>query len=173
MELLHHPRTISTFEFDQKQPYVQDIAHKPCGFWVSVKGPDDWKSWCESENFGVGSVQHSYAVDLVESHTVLVIDTARDLVEFTDEYATAWRWDRPLHKGSILEHRQFWPIDWPRVALTYGGIIVAPYQWGLRMDLHWYYGWDCASGCVWDLYQIKSVDRIEPVTTMELTLDTL
>ena len=43
-------------------------------------------------------------------------------------------------------------IDWPRVASDYAGIEICPYLSSKRMDedSFWYYGWDVASGCVWD-----------------------
>jgi hypothetical protein len=31
----------------------------------------------------------------------------------------------------------------------------------LRMGLMWYYGWDCASGCIWDTSVIERV-TLEP-----------
>ncbi|QBI98814.1 hypothetical protein SEA_BOBBY_184 [Mycobacterium phage Bobby] len=49
-------------------------------------------------------------------------------------------------------------IDWGKVAADYGGIIIAPYQWSRRMDPHWYYTWDCASGCIWNLEAIESLE---------------
>ena len=59
------------------------------------------------------------------------------------------------------------PINWPAVAERYGGILITPYQWSHRMSLHWYCGWDCASGCVWDLSQIKSVELLAEVMEVE------
>ena len=40
-------------------------------------------------------------------------------------------------------------------------MFITPYQWELRFELDWYYGWDVASGCVWNLSVIESM---EPVT---------
>jgi hypothetical protein len=48
-------------------------------------------------------------------------------------------------------------IDWARIQEQYGGLIIAPYQWSVRLDFLWYYGWDCASACLWDLTVIQSV----------------
>ena len=41
--------------------------------------------------------------------------------------------------------------DWKLIAQEFDGIEIAPYQWEIRMDYNffWYYGWDCASGCLW------------------------
>ena len=50
-------------------------------------------------------------------------------------------------------------IDWPAVATDYPGLIIAPYQWSCRMSefTRWYYGWDCASGCIWNADAIARV----------------
>ena len=42
-------------------------------------------------------------------------------------------------------------IDWKKVASKYDGIEIVPYQPKARMNLLWYYGWDIASGCIWNL----------------------
>ena len=48
-------------------------------------------------------------------------------------------------------------IDWHAVAQAYAGIEIAPYCWSLRFEYEflWYYGWDCASGCVWELSAVR------------------
>ena len=41
-------------------------------------------------------------------------------------------------------------IDWHRVCARYDGILIAPYLSARRLNLPWYYPWDCASACVWN-----------------------
>ena len=53
---------------------------------------------------------------------------------------------------SIRDHYAKEPI-WPGVAAEgWAGIEIAPYIWARRLDgpARWYYGWDAASGCIWD-----------------------
>lgn len=45
----------------------------------------------------------------------------------------------------------------------YAGIIITPYQWARRLELSWYYNWDCASGCIWDVSAILGVHLREIV----------
>ena len=54
-------------------------------------------------------------------------------------------------------------IDWAEVASKYDGIIISPYQWSLRLDMEmmWYYGWDCASGCIWNISAIKELKEVQ------------
>lgn len=123
---------------------------KPDGLWVSVKGPDDWPTWCAQEGWALDR-QVPHRVVLRPSARVLHIDSMSDLVAFTDTYGG------PI-PGWFSQRIE---IDWIRVAQAFGGVIIAPYQWPARMSLSWYYGWDVASGCIWDLDAIESVDPIE------------
>lgn len=127
---------------------------KPKGLWVSVDGHDDWAAWCASERFRDTSSQHRHAVTLADDHQVLVLDTHEKVMAF-DQH-----WSRPdAFAGDVAPFgRQWRGIDWAAVAAEgYQGVIIAPYQWSLRMNLQWYYPWDCASGCLWDPAAIKDV----------------
>ena len=46
-------------------------------------------------------------------------------------------------------------IDWKKVASKYDGIEINPYQFEARYQYLWYYGWDVASGCIWNLKSVK------------------
>ena len=123
---------------------------KPKGLWVSVEGEDDWKSWCEAENFGCGAL--AYEIKLSKDANILYLSTASEIIAFTDEYSIEGnsRWDRK--------------INWSMVASKYHGIIIAPYCWSCRLTEHtiWYYGWDCSSGCIWNIDAIAGFDFIPP-----------
>lgn len=120
---------------------------KPVGFWISVDGPDDWPSWCAAEQFRECDKQLRYDVRLKEKNGVLVIEDGRGMVAFNDRYGQTER--EVLHS-----------IDWQAVAKEYDGLIIAPYQWEYRLanGFLWYYGWDCASGCIWNPEAIASIE---------------
>lgn len=135
---------------DPARTYVQSTREpKPRGLWLSVDGEQDWPTWCRSEDWGVASLAHRTALRLVGGHRVLTLDTPAALAHFTDVYG------RPTTP-------EFLYIDWPRVAASWDGLLIAPYQWSMRYDPHvpWYYGWDCASACVWNL---GALEVLEPV----------
>lgn len=136
-------------EFDPDWDYSDRAKRydKPTGFWVSVAGEDDWPSWCRSEEFRDidNSVRHD--VILSPSANLLVLDSPAAMREFDTEYGFL---DSIGYSG--------YAIDWPRLYGEYDGIVIAPYQWSERYgELRWYSGWDCASGCVWNLGAITSV----------------
>ena len=58
-------------------------------------------------------------------------------------------------------------IAWEKVAAKYDGLIITPYIWQRRMELNWYYTWDCASGCIWNVRAIKDIRLIETVESKE------
>jgi hypothetical protein len=142
MRLIHY--TEKEFELE---PRVYDQAKlkwyaKPHGFWVSVEGEDDWKEWCEKENFRTEGLLVSYDVILKENAKILHLKTTYEIIEFTKIYN---RSTRPCFDT--------YEINWVKLKDLYQGIIIAPYQWDCRLALEtsWYYTWDCASGCIWDL----------------------
>ncbi len=133
---LSNVRRMEQPEWDEFNSFL-----KPRGLWISVDGPDDWPAWCESEEFSIGSIR--YVVELSDSPKPLWLRSAGELDRFTRTYG------RPGPIG--------YSIDWPRVAKDHPGLIIAPYQWTRRMEIKWYYGWDCASGCIWEPSAIRSV----------------
>ncbi len=121
---------------------------KPNGLWVSVEGNGDgWREWCIAEEFNLVSLTHVHDVLLAPSANVLRLTDASEIDAFTFQF--------------LKSNRQYSldTIDWNRVARVYQGIIIAPYVWQRRLSRHsgWYYGWDCASGCIWDAATIASV----------------
>jgi hypothetical protein len=127
-------------------PDTDSRPGKPAGLWVSVDGPDDWPSWNEAERGGFlfGKIKHS--VVLSTSAQILHLKTVADIDEFHRSFFTA-----SPYAGRV---------DWAAVGRLYDGIIIAPYQWERRLDgdaSHWYYGWDCASGCIWNPRAISSI----------------
>jgi hypothetical protein len=139
MILEHYSKSPLLTVHDASQP--EGPTHKPIGLWVSLPGDDDWPNWCRDEDYRVDHLAYVTRFRLMPGSHVLHLKSCLDIDLFHAEYYVGGprRWD-----GGI---------DWGRVAARYDGIIIAPYQWGRRLDgdAHsWYYGWDCASGCIWD-----------------------
>lgn len=133
---------------------------KPDGFWVSAgDGEDSWPAYYRRtwpEGTGLDYVQR---VTLHPAARILHLRSAADLDRFTEAFGlTAPAWGGGLRGLGM----SMGGIDWPQVAAEYQGIVIAPYVYAKRMALFWYYGWDCASGCIWDADAIAS---IEPVTS--------
>lgn len=121
---------------------------KPVGLWVSDEAcTDNWRSWCIGNDFRLDHLAYPYKVDLFKDNNVLVLETSEALETFTKEFGN------PIHQGSSMIG-----IDWKKVERKYGGLIITPYQWDMRFELLWYYGWDCASGVIWDPKQIESFE---------------
>lgn len=84
---------------------------------------------------------HHYHLTLDRAR-IRVLGTVDELEAFTREYSS----------GDLADSR----IVWPRVvsdfaALGIGGIEVAPYHFNFRgRSSSWYYGWDAASGVIWE-----------------------
>lgn len=133
---------------DHARTYEQPAAHfKPVGLWLSVD--EDWKRWCDAEDFNAEALVHRTQVD-VGTANLLVIDNVEALDAFTARYRL---------RG--MEYEALRAIDWPRVKSLYDGIVIAPYLWERRLAEHtfWYYTWDCASACVWNVAALSVVQH--------------
>ena len=161
-QLTHYAGQPLTFDpsrkYGQREPRV---FGKPEGLWVSVDGEDDWPTWCRGEEFCIDQLAVEHAVTLASDANVLHLGIGHDLDAFHGLYAIETDFERHYRAGS----RQSWPIDWRHVAEDYDGIIIAPYRWSHRLKMDWYYGWDAASGCIWNLDAIASMTATSAVTS--------
>lgn len=144
------PREIDAREYIQAEDTPYD---KPNGFWISVKGQDDWPSWCISEQFAEERLKYRHRVTLQEGHNIKILNNEKDIDLFEESYSTEFG-------SSSISRHQMMVIRWPLVASLYDGILIPRYLWSMRFR-NWYYGWDCASGCVWntDVIRIESVEE--------------
>jgi hypothetical protein len=143
------------YSCEQKSGVRGHRFDKPRGLWVSVEGEDDWRSWCEAESFGNPGAQHCYEIALASDANVLRIKSAPALLSFTRRYG----YDPYVGIPGVRTIMSGQGIQWAAIAAKFDGIIIAPYQWSARLDdrTGWYYGWDCASGCIWNADAVASV----------------
>jgi len=135
-----------------RAPDKQVIGSKPSGLWVSVAGPDDWSSWCQSEGFRLSRLAYAAEIEPVGGARILHLRGPSWIDHFHNAYAVS---EPRLLRGLT--------IDWPTVSRKYDGIVIAPYVWSRRLDgdARWYYGWDCASGCIWNPNAIAIARQLE------------
>lgn len=122
----------------------QKNGMKPRGLWYSVGG--DWERWCASAMPQWIEKSFYYQVDISQVH-ILRITTVAEMYQLNRYF---------------LIHQEFGnTIAWERLAASFDGIEIAPYQDAFRLhpDFFWYHGWDCASGCIWNAEKV----RIAPI----------
>jgi hypothetical protein len=142
-----------------EQPHM-----KPRGLWLSVEdGDHGWSNWCQGENWGLERLTHAHDVTLRDDASILRLAGGNEIDAFTAQFQVVP--DDP--KSSRSDFRGHY-INWRAVAQQYQGIIIAPYCWSRRLHdgTVWYYGWDCASGCIWDADAIERVTLIERAPAM-------
>ena len=123
----------------EKRMFTQRATMKPKGFWYGFG--NEWIDWVRSE-MPDWEGKYIYEVDIGNTN-VLKIDTHFDLMKFHRKYAER----KQIARDDLL--------DWSEVAKEYDGIEINPYQWEARCQYMWYYGWDVASGCIWNLNNVK------------------
>ena len=133
--------TKEPFKFDRNRKYVISDKKAPfkCeGLWLSDENTDlTWKSWCEGEEFHL---------DYLTCETTFEVNISEIL--FLGNY-DAISWFNQKYKKSLFKSIE--SIDWQKVQDENKGLIISPYCWKARLEFMWYYGWDCASACIWDL----------------------
>lgn len=119
---------------------------KPLGLWYSFGM--EWLEWCNREGMQDWVANKNWFKVELDCKYILQITNAVDLMRFARKYS--------------MKHNDLNYIDWTKVANDYSGIEIAPYQYQLRLDPKyiWYYGWDVASGCIWDSKAIKNIVKI-------------
>ena len=114
---------------------------KPQGLWLSDCTDYGWAKWCLAEGFRLDKLLVRTRC-VVEVGELLVIDNPLKMVSFNNQFGMSLG-----PSGTTMQG-----IDWGAVSSAYKGIVITPYRWEYRLegDFFWYYGWDCASACVWD-----------------------
>jgi hypothetical protein len=153
---IHHSREGNRSGSEpQVSGFSQKIGAKPSGLWYECQdgSSTSWKEFCEfGLTGGANRYDSSYNV-ILNDYEILFIPDEHHFDKFVEMYTTPHPADPDGDKG-------FDPvIDWPKVAEHYAGIEICPYLSSKRNDddAFWYYGWDVASGCVWDQSGIKEL----------------
>lgn len=159
MRLVHYSRQpipVVKAREQEPNPALGRFVRKPAGLWVSDEDHYGWKEWCENAEYdGCGPL--AYSVTLKPQHKVLLVGGEIELEHFQARYSRLDA-DPPGLPQGLRGLTDRW-IDWNQVAAEWHGVIITPYRWDLRLhhDYLWYYGWDCASGCIWNPEAIQTL----------------
>ena len=138
---------------------------KPNGLWYSIGY--SWKTWCYMEAFHLEGFQYRTQL-YINPNKVLHLNAVKDIDRFTKKYGV----DSYVSKDGTLTDTV--RIDWTKVAEKWCGIEISPYQWSRRLTggAGWYYGWDIASGCIWDTSILKAApSMLQCTVTAEYAKD--
>ena len=149
-ELWGHHITPEQKVFISKTPYTEfrnvkqeKPRHpmiKPQGLWYGCG--DAWVKWVRSE-MPEWLEASNYLYEVKTDGKVLKVSNDEGFKKLESDYGFS------SSMGTA--------IDWELIQKEgYGGIEICPYNWGWRSQ-NWYYGWDVASGCVWDSSSIQDV----------------
>ncbi len=121
-------------------------CYKPYGLWYGID--NSWKDWCKSEmpeQFELYKYLYELKINISK---ILQIRTLSGLRRFANKY-----------KVMIDESNFISIINWFKVSKEYYGIEINPHLWRSMFNTNyiWYYGWDCASGCIWNKKAIKNI----------------
>jgi hypothetical protein len=139
--------TNKKFIFNPEKFYPLTRNHnKPYGLWLSDESDHGWRTWCRSEKYRLTRLR-CHSKFNCDTSNWLVLRSSSEIKSFTETYQSS--------------DNDYYSIDWMRVQKEFKGILITPYQWQCRLNQksRWYYSWDCASACVWDLTTITQIKR--------------
>jgi hypothetical protein len=147
-----HSNCGQPIDLNKVYPTMLRPQRKPEGLWYGIDG--SWVQWCLSEDWGTNQ-KAFWEIDLDESR-LLRVSNLKQFSVFEQKYAGP---DPLLEAYPDLPRPTKFThlIRWSAVAEGYGGVEISPYLWAMRLDRAWYYPWDVASGCIWDLSMIREV----------------
>jgi len=150
-------------EFDYGYTYKEPplgLRLKPTGFWVSDESEYGWKEWCEDSEFRLENLSCCSKVTLNSDNNILFLRSEKEMLDFNNDYSKSFLTEEKISPEWFTIDCSPMTLDLEKLCKDYGGLVITPYQWTCRLDMgfHWYYGWDCASGCIWDLQNIKEVE---------------
>ncbi|MFC1494237.1 hypothetical protein ACFL6W_03055 [Thermodesulfobacteriota bacterium] len=153
----------------QSMTYPQMGHPKPNGLWFDVDC--SWKQWCEAIQFRLEDLDWRHTVILQDTSKILFLRNVEDIDVFTSQYGHdisgqiqpiqssqdldtfADQYGKDLFNDLIGQFSNY--IMWEEVAGKYSGIIIDPYFPERCQTYLWYYGWNCAGGCVWDTSMVR------------------
>lgn len=115
---------------------------KPRGIWYSCG--IEWIDFTVNEQPHWFYPEYVYSL-AIETDTLVTIHNAADMKAFDDAYGTTWKES----------------IDWEACAEKYDGIEICPWLRSMETKFPWYFGWDVASGCIWNPEIILDVSHIK------------
>lgn len=144
----------------QLKPRSQMVNQKPYGLWFGIS--DSWIDWCLSE-YSCMLRKNIYELVLDESR-ILKIQNIAEFEAFEKEYSCDAPWADAIKNLNYPNSKRFVNylndpnyINYPKIAESYDGIEISPYFWEKRLKSFWYYGWDAASGCIWNPHCILNI----------------
>lgn len=158
MRLIHYSRKPLAGIRSSRHSNDGSGVYKTPGLWVSVEGEYDWLWWCKSERWGLDRFIHATEVVPSADAKIKHLSNAAEIDDFTERFHLS---------GSPIWHRG---LDWGAIRDEWQGLVIAPYCWERRLADHtgWYYGWDCASGVIWDA---KAISGTNPLSAPDLSID--
>lgn len=153
---IHYSSSPAQILLANKKPLDPSFGMKPRGLWITPEyAKHNWYDWCMSEDFRTAELNFIHDVTFIKNANILRLDTQADIVAFTEEYG--FNILESLGQRSMVGGQD--AIHWDLVATKYHGILIPEYHWDLRMNhlARWYYPWDCASGCIWNVSVIESI----------------
>ena len=151
---MKHIKNINLYNKKYKQPI---LGVKPNGFWYGCN--NDWYKWCKYEGMNEFLLKYIHKISLnynikttlnkPNKEKLLIINNEKDFIKFDKLYG--------------ITKQKYRYIIWKMVFNDFGGIEICPHfnKFVGNEKYMWYWSWDVASGCIWNIKTI--IKKIEPI----------
>lgn len=141
---IHMSEKIINNLINKKMKHNIYYPDKPNGLWFGIG--NSWLNWMISEDFKYTEYNYIYELEF-DKNKILKIDNENKFKKFEEQFLL--KTDKKPLTLSYKTNTFMGSIDWEKVSSQYNGIEISPYFYQFRLSHLWYYGWDCASGCLW------------------------
>ena len=116
-------------------------GQKPKGLWYGCG--DSWITWIKQE-MPAKLDKANYLYEVILGEEIIQISNDDEFGNFQSEFGFSSLAGVAINWKEIQEQE-------------YNGIEICPYNYERRMKSDWYYGWDVASGCIWNLSGVSDI----------------
>jgi hypothetical protein len=138
----------------QEDVQLEARGAKPHGLWFSVG--DAWRTYIQARRWDTRALRCETEIALTDDAKRWHVRNVVELDALTAEYSKISDRTKTLQSSKA----RLPLIDWPRFALDFDAIIIAPFISDRHLQDHWYHSWDVASGCVWNACAVRAAHPI-------------
>ena len=147
--------------FNPNHPLGKDRSLKPSGLWASPRYSDwGWRSWCEREEFRIGSLDKCFKFRLKKGTKILHINHLEDIVPYlvkTDDYERY----KAIFPSLFEDPTQGMELNSAKLKEEYDGMEVhMSDNYGELHNSYMFYTYDVDSLVLWNLDKVICVRQV-------------
>lgn len=130
----------------------KEYFYKPLGLWYSLN--TEWQDWCIYNNYEINKLKNIFELE-IDDLNILKIKNAKEFIKYNIiSFIGAENYKYYIFNKTILNYDGFEIINYKEIYLNNSNNF---YKFKLHIFIS---GFDCSSGCIWNLNCIKNIKKI-------------